>query len=429
MKVGIVSLGCSKNLIDSQTAMKYLVRQGHEFTSDPKEADAIIINTCAFINDAKQESIDTILQMADYKLGKCRKLIVMGCLAQRYKQELEEEIPEVDRFISIDEYRDLEQILTNELKTVKKQPCDIILATSPWSAYLRIADGCNNRCAFCAIPLIRGKYVSEPMENILEEARRLETIGVKEINVIAQDTTKYGLDLYHRLMLGELLTELNKMNFHWIRVLYMYPDQLNDKLIDTIASLDKVIPYFDIPVQHGSDRLLKKMRRMGDSQRIRSIVRTIREKFEDATLRTTVIVGFPTETKEDFKELYDFVSETKWDHLGAFKYSLEENTAAYDMHPRIADRISESRHHKIMTLQQKISQSNAERYLNTVQEVLVEEKDALRNIYIGRSRHHAPDDIDGHIRFTSDREIELGSFVNVIIDEVNAYDWKGRETR
>lgn len=426
MKVGIVSLGCSKNLIDSQTAMKYLVRAGHEFTNNPKEAEAIIVNTCAFINDAKQESIDAILQMADYKEDKCKKLIVMGCLAQRYKQELEEEIPEVDRFISIDEYKDLEEILSNELKPVKKQPCDIILATRPWSAYLRIADGCNNRCAFCAIPLIRGKYISESMENILEEARRLEAIGVKEVNIIAQDTTKYGLDRYGKLMLGELLTELNKMNFHWIRVLYMYPDQLNDQLIDTMASLDKVVPYFDIPVQHGSDRLLKKMRRMGDTKRIKSLINTIRDRFPEATLRTTVIVGFPTETREDFNQLYDFVSEVKWDHLGAFKYSLEENTAAYDMHPRIADRISESRHRKIMSLQQKISQHNAERYLNSVQEVLVEEKDAFRNIYIGRSKHHAPDDIDGHIRFTSERELEPGTFVNVLIEEVNAYDWKGK---
>ena len=426
MKVGIVSLGCSKNLIDSQTAMKYLVRAGHEFTNNPKEAEAIIVNTCAFINDAKQESIDAILQMADYKEDKCKKLIVMGCLAQRYKQELEEEIPEVDRFISIDEYKDLEEILCNELKPVKKQPCDIILATRPWSAYLRIADGCNNRCAFCAIPLIRGKYISESMENILEEARRLEAIGVKEVNIIAQDTTKYGLDRYGKLMLGELLTELNKMNFHWIRVLYMYPDQLNDQLIDTMASLDKVVPYFDIPVQHGSDRLLKKMRRMGDTKRIKSLINTIRDRFPEATLRTTVIVGFPTETREDFNQLYDFVSEVKWDHLGAFKYSLEENTAAYDMHPRIADRISESRHRKIMSLQQKISQHNAERYLNSVQEVLVEEKDAFRNIYIGRSKHHAPDDIDGHIRFTSEKELEPGTFVNVLIEEVNAYDWKGK---
>ena len=426
MKVGIVSLGCSKNLIDSQTAMKYLVRSGHEFTNNPKEAEAIIVNTCAFINDAKQESIDAILQMADYKEDKCKKLIVMGCLAQRYKQELEEEIPEVDRFISIDEYKNLEEILSNELKPVKKQPCDIILATRPWSAYLRIADGCNNRCAFCAIPLIRGKYISESMENILEEARRLEAIGVKEVNIIAQDTTKYGLDRYGKLMLGELLTELNKMNFHWIRVLYMYPDQLNDQLIDTMASLDKVVPYFDIPVQHGSDRLLKKMRRMGDTKRIRSLINKIRDRFPEATLRTTVIVGFPTETREDFNQLYDFVSEVKWDHLGAFKYSLEENTAAYDMHPRIADRISESRHRKIMSLQQKISQHNAERYLNSVQEVLVEEKDAFRNIYIGRSKHHAPDDIDGHIRFTSEKELEPGTFVNVLIEEVNAYDWKGK---
>ena len=426
MKIGIVSLGCCKNLIDTQLAMKYLVRQGHQFTDNPKNADVIIVNTCGFINDAKQESIDTILQMADYKNYRCQKLIVMGCLATRYKNELIDEMPEVDRFISINEYGHLEDILQELITPERKQPCDIILATRPWSAYLRIADGCNNRCAFCAIPRIRGNYVSVPMEEVLQEARRLEAIGVKEINVIAQDTTKYGLDLYRELKLGELLEKLNEMNFHWIRVLYMYPDELSDRLIEKISHLDKVLPYFDIPVQHGSNRLLKAMRRMGDTDRIIQIVSKIRSTFDDATIRTTVIVGFPTETADDFAQLMDFVSETRWDHLGAFMYSLEEDTPAYDLHPRISKRVSKSRYDRIMTLQNQISRENGERYISTVQEVLVEKKDSLRNIYFGRSRHHAPDEIDGHIRFTSDREIELGTFVNVRIEKAEAYDWEGK---
>ena len=425
MKIKIISLGCSKNLTDSQQAMTLLVRHGHSFTNDAGEAEAIIINTCAFINDAKEESINTILEMADYKKNNCQKLIVMGCLSQRYKKELMEEMPEVDRFIAIDEYRHLEDILCELLPSNETKECDLILATHPWSAYLKISDGCNNRCAFCAIPLIRGNYKSVPMEDLLAQARQLQDLGVKELNLIAQDTTKYGLDLYGKLRITDLLTELNKMDFHWIRLLYMYPDELTDEMIEYIATLDKVVPYFDIPVQHGSDRLLRSMRRAGDSARIARLVRKIRSTFDDPTLRTTVIVGFPSETKEDYQQLLDFVSETKWDNLGAFKYSLEENTPAYDIHPRVSARVAESRYDRLMKLQQNIVQKEAERYIGTVQEVLVEGKDALRNIYQGRSQHQAPEGIDGHIRFTSDKELKPGSFVKVRITAIHLYDWSG----
>ncbi|MBQ7223497.1 MAG: 30S ribosomal protein S12 methylthiotransferase RimO [Erysipelotrichaceae bacterium] len=425
MKIGIVSLGCSKNLMDTQLAMKFLRKQGHEFVDDPAKADAILINTCAFINDAKQESIDAILEMADYKQLKCKKLLVMGCLAQRYKEDLEAAIPEVDRFISLNEYPHLEEILKDELKGSEDREVDMVLATKPWTAYLRISDGCNNRCAFCAIPLIRGRYKSETMEDLLKQAEKLQKMGVRELNLIAQDSTKYGIDLYGKPMLKELLTKLNEMDFHWIRVLYMYPDEMDDELIETMVRLDKVLPYFDIPTQHGSDRLLRKMYRASNVAKLKSIVKKIRETCEDPTLRTTVIVGFPSERKEDFGLLMDYVREVRWDRLGAFKYSLEENTAAYDIHPRVSDRIAQSRLDRLMALQQQITIENNRRYLNTVQEVLVESVDYFGTTYTGRSRHYAPDDIDGHITFTSEEPLELGSFADVEITEINIYDWKG----
>ena len=425
MKIGIVSLGCSKNLVDSQLAMKYLVQQGHEFTDNPRNADVIIVNTCAFINDAKQESIDTILEMAEYKNNNCKKLIVMGCLSQRYKDELEEEIPEVDRFITITEYPHLKEIFKELIPEEINKECELLLATDPWTGYLRISDGCNNNCAFCAIPLIRGRYKSVPMEILREEAKKMADAGVKELNLIAQDSTKYGIDLYGEFKLGELLTELNKMDFHWIRILYLYPDEINDSLLDTIASLDKVIPYFDIPVQHSSDELLRKMYRFSSRQKLVDIVEKIRNKFVDPTLRTTVIVGFPTETEDDFEDLLEFVKETKWDHLGAFAYSREENTPAYDLAPQIAENVKQERLERLMLLQQGITEEASSRYIGSVEEVLVEMKDSLRNIYVGRSKHHAPDDIDGHVSFFSEKNIELGTFVHVKITSVRNYDWQG----
>ena len=426
MNIGIVSLGCSKNLVDSQLAMKYLVQQGHQFTDDPREADVIIVNTCAFINDAKEESINTILEMADYKKGRCKSLIVMGCLSQRYKDDLEKEIPEVDRFITITEYPHLKEIFKDMFGVKEEKECDILLATDPWTGYLRISDGCNNNCAFCAIPLIRGRYKSVPMETLLQEAEKMVQHGVKELNIIAQDSTKYGLDLYGKLMLSELLKKLNEMDFHWIRILYLYPDEINGELLDTIKSLDKVIPYFDIPVQHSSDRLLRSMYRFSNRQKLLDIVSGIRDRFEDPTLRTTMIVGFPGETDEDFRDLLNFVETTKWDHLGAFKYSREENTPAYDYPDQISEDIKQKRLDELMLLQQEITQKASERYIGTVQEVLVEMKDSLRKLYIGRSKHHAPDEIDGHVSFFSAKDIEQGTFVRVKINSVRNYDWQGK---
>lgn len=425
MKIGLVSLGCSKNLIDTQTAMKFLSKQGHVFTANVRDADVIIVNTCAFINDAKQESIDTILEMADYKSGRCQKLLVMGCLAQRYCKDLQAAMPEVDRFITIDEYPHLEEILKSEIEPAGDSEEKTVLATKPWTAYLRISDGCNNRCAFCAIPYIRGPYRSVPFEELINQARELESLGVKEINLIAQDTSRYGFDLYHENRLLDLLKELNRMNFHWIRVLYLYPDLITKEFLVEMKKLDKVLPYFDMPVQHGSDRLLKAMRRITDSNRITELTGQIREVFEDPTLRTTVIVGFPSETRYDFRDLIKMVSEVRWDHLGAFKYSREENTEAYSMKPQVAKKTMQNRLDKIMTLQQDIDKEAKQKYLGKSMEVLIEGKDAIKNLYIGRNRIQAPDNIDGMTIFTSDRQLEPGEFVNVRITRIQGYDMYG----
>ncbi len=427
MKIGIVSLGCSKNLIDTQNALSFLKASGHSFVSDPRQADAIIVNTCGFIESAKQESINTILEMADYKAGRCKCLIAMGCLVQRYRKELEEELPEVDRFISIDEYRNMEQILNETLHSETICQREVLLATEPYTGYLRIADGCSNHCTFCAIPLIRGRYVSVPFEEVLENARALETIGVKELNIIAQDSTMYGRDLYGRLRLHELLVELNKMDFHWIRVLYMYPDEIYDGLLDTMASLDKVIPYFDIPSQHGSDRILKRMNRRGKRQQILSTAHDIREKFTDPILRTTVIVGFPGETEEDYQQLLSLTEEIRWDRLGAFAYSREEGTGAWRLPDQVDAEIAQQRLDKLMKRQAEISFENNQRYLGKTIEVLVERKKSVNSPYYqGRGWMHAPDDIDGHVFFTSDRQLQAGEFVKVEITQAEMYDLFGQ---
>lgn len=427
MKVGIVSLGCSKNLVDTQNALSFLKASGHTFVDDPSLAEAIIVNTCGFINDAKQESINTILQMAQFKDSGLKYLIVMGCLVQRYKGELIKELPEVDRFISIDEYKNLAEIFNEVLHSQTKNDPETIIATYPHTAYLKIADGCSNRCAYCAIPLIRKDYKSLPMEDLLKQAKELESLGVKELNVIAQDTTRYGIDLYGRLRLSDLLEELNKLDFTWIRILYMYPDEITDELLDKMSKLDKVVPYFDIPVQHSSDRLLKLMNRRGNKEHILSVIRKIREKFADPILRTTIIVGFPTETDDDQKDLLEFVKEVKWDRLGAFTYSLEEDTPSYNMEPKVSEQTAQERLSELMKLQEKIAKENNQRFIGQRLKVVVETQDSVRlDHYEGRAAQHAPDDIDGHVRFTSDKELYLGDFVEVLITSVDSYDLFGQ---
>ncbi|MCF0111159.1 MAG: 30S ribosomal protein S12 methylthiotransferase RimO [Erysipelotrichaceae bacterium] len=430
MKIGFVSLGCSKNLVDSENIMGYLRDQGHTITPDPAEAEVLFVNTCGFIQSAKEESLNTILEMAEYKSQNCKKLIVTGCLAQRYLTDLQKELPEVDRFITIDEYDHIAEILEEELNGVTK-PCEHtrLLSTKPWFAYLRIADGCDNRCAYCAIPLIRHDYRSVPMEELLKEAEYLAKQGVKELNLIAQDTSRYGIDLYGKHRLLDLLTELNRIEgFHWIRVLYLYPDEISDELVVGMSELNKVVPYFDIPIQYGNDRMLKLMNRRGTIAEIKHTIGLIRSTFAHSVIRTTMIVGFPTETAKDFQDLLDFVEEMRFDRMGAFTYSLEEDTPSYDMRPRVSRKVMDRRMGQLMELQQKIAQQNSEALVDEVLEVLIESHDGLTEQYRGRSIYSAPDGIDGIVKFKPLKKHNPGEFVKVKIRKASMHDLIGVET-
>lgn len=429
MKIGVISLGCCKNLVDSEQIMGMLKSSGHQIVSDPNAAEAIIVNTCGFITSAKEEAINTILEMAEYKERHCRKLIVTGCLAQRYKEELIKELPEVDRFISIDEYPHVGEILSEVLgekviNTYGKE--DRVLSTYPWMAYLKIADGCDNRCSYCAIPMIRGKYRSIPMEDLIEQATILAKRGVKELVLIAQDTTRYGTDNYGKRRLLDLLRELNRIEgFHWIRILYMYPDEIDDELVTGMKELEKVLPYFDIPVQHGNDKMLKLMNRRGSVESIFHTVDLIRKHYEMPVLRTTMIVGFPHETQQDFEDLLDFIQKVKWDRLGAFTYSLEEDTKGYEMDEQVDEEIMQKRLEILMSVQEKIAQSNGERLVGKTLEVLVEKHDGLTHQYKGRSIFSAPDGVDGEVIFHCDQAIPCGSFVPVKITAAAGHDLIG----
>lgn len=427
MKIGFISLGCSKNLVDSEKVMGLLKENGYEFTSNPEEADYIFINTCGFINSAKEESINTILEMAQYKEDNCKKLFVLGCLSQRYREDLIEELPEVDRFITIDEYPNLPAILEAELDhSFVSCRHERLLSSQPWMAYLKIAEGCSNRCAYCAIPLIRHDYQSYDFEHIIEEAKHLASLGVKELNVIAQDTTRYGIEKYGKRRLLELLQELDKIEgFHWIRVLYMYPDEIDDELVVGMKELKHVLPYFDIPVQYGNDRMLQLMNRRGTIDEIKHTIDLIRKTFDRSVLRTTMIVGFPTETQADFNDLLDFVKEVKWDRLGAFTYSLEEDTTSYDMKPRVSEKTMQRRLRILMETQEEIAQANAEQLVGETLEVLVESVDGLTHMYRGRSMYSAPDGIDGMVMFKSDKQYNLGDFVQVKIMKAKIHDLIG----
>lgn len=431
MKIGFVSLGCSKNLVDSEKIMGMLKEGAHEMVSDPSLAEAIIINTCGFINPAKEEAINTIFKMAEYKKQNCKKLIVVGCLAQRYKDTLEAEIPEIDAVISIKEYPHIHEILGQLLDghdLVSYAKAERLVSSKPWTAYLKIAEGCSNRCTYCAIPLIRGDNVSFPMEQLLEEAKELAARGVKELVLIAQDTTKYGLDLYGRLALLDLLKKLHDIEgFHWIRILYMYPDEIEPELIEGMAKLPKVLPYFDIPMQHANNRMLEAMNRRGTKEEVLRLVDNIRNTFAHPTLRTTFIVGFPTESEADFEELLQFAKDVRWDRMGAFTYSPEEDTPAYSMLDAIDETLKEARLAALMKEQERISLQNQQAMVGQVLEVLVEDQDGLRGVYRGRSVHDAPDEVDGVVMFTSDRMINFGEFVQVKITEALPHDLKGVE--
>lgn len=425
MKVGFVSLGCCKNLVDSEQIMGVLMENGHEIVADPKKADAIVVNTCGFIESAKEESINTIFEMAQY----ADKLIVCGCLAQRYEEELKEEIPEIDAIIPIRDYGHLAQRLQEVLGggslgdfAKSERP----LSGTPWSAYVKISDGCSNHCTYCAIPLIRGDQKSKVIDEVVAEVKHLASIGVQEVTLIAQDTTKYGLDNYGKLMLAELLRQVEKVEgIRWIRVLYMYPDEIEDEVLEVMAASDKILPYFDIPMQHANDRLLKKMNRRGTKEDTIALVKKIRSMFPDAVLRTTAIVGFPSETDEEFEELVDFIREVEWDRLGAFTYSREEDTPAYDMDGLIDEVTAQSRLERLMAVQKDISKKKNEEKVGNVIEVLIEEKEGLKDQYRGRSAADAPDEVDGVVIVRSKKPLKIGSFVNVRITDATEYDLAG----
>lgn len=425
MKVGFVSLGCCKNLVDSEQIMGVLRENGHEIVGDPRQADAIVINTCGFIQPAKEESINTIFEMSQY----ASKLIVTGCLAQRYEETLRSEIPEIDAVIPIRDYGELAEKLQEVLKDAGNgsfSKSERALSGNPWSAYVKISDGCSNRCTYCAIPLIRGNQTSKLLSEVREEIEALAEHGVQEVTLIAQDTTKYGLDNYGRLMLADLIREVDRIEgIRWIRILYMYPDEITEEVLQAMKESSKVLPYFDIPMQHASNRLLKLMNRRGTKEDVLALVSRIREMFPEATLRTTAIVGFPTETEEEFQELLDFVKEVRWDRFGAFTYSREEDTPAWSMSPEVDEQTAQRRLDQLMQVQEQISLESNQKKIGQVVEVLVEEREALTGRYRGRSRADAPDEADGQVIFTSPREIEPGTFVNVRIDEAKPYDVAG----
>ena len=431
MKVGFISLGCSKNLVDSEKMMGMLTANGHTLVAHPSMADAIVINTCGFITSAKEEAISTIFEMAAYKQVNLKKLIVVGCLAQRYKEQLEEEIPEIDAVVRISDYGSLHEVLARELNdagSVTFAQAKRQLTSKPWTAYLKIAEGCSNHCAYCAIPLIRGDNVSVPMETLVSEAKELAKRGVKELVLNAQDTTKYGVDLYGRRSLLPLLQQLHAIEgFHWIRILYMYPDEIDDELIEGMAGLPKVLPYFDIPMQHADRQMLERMNRRGTKEDVLKLVEKIRSTFADPTLRTTFIVGFPGENRETMDELLQFVREVRWDRMGAFTYSPEEDTPGFLMKPVCEESLKQQYLDELMKLQEQIAWENQQKKLGKVIEVLVEDKDGLTNRYRGRSAWDAPDEVDGMVIFRSDRAIEPGTFVQVRITEVLVHDVIGVE--
>ncbi|MCQ2438109.1 MAG: 30S ribosomal protein S12 methylthiotransferase RimO [Clostridia bacterium] len=430
--VGLVSLGCAKNRVDSENLLGQLTELGYSLTSDPAEADVIFVNTCGFIESAKEESIDTIFEMASYKKeGNLKKLFVTGCLAQRYPDALMAEIPEIDGILGVADYARLPEMLADADQDKRPVFTEMnsrflctprVLTTASHSAYVKISDGCDNRCTYCAIPLIRGNYISRPFDDIVDECKRLAEGGVTEITLIAQDTSRYGCDMGDgHYLLPELLEAVSAIeSVHWVRVLYCYPDSTEDRLLDTIQKLPKVAPYLDLPLQHIDDKMLKTMNRRGSSEWIRSRIAECHAR--GLTVRTTMIVGFPGETDEQFQTLLDFVRDARFDRLGAFTYSPEEGTPAAIMKNQIDEDVKNERLDQLMMLQQGISMEINEARIGTVCEVLVDGEDE-DGVY-GRSLLEAPES-DGVIRLTSDKPLTLGEYVQVKITSADAYDLFG----
>lgn len=436
IKVGMVSLGCSKNLVDSERMLYKLRQRGYQLVTEPGLADVAVVNTCGFIQSAKEEAIETIIELGKLKNdGTLKKIIVTGCLSERYKEETAELFPEADAVVGIGDNKDIVDILDKVLadervihfapKLDAELTGERIISTLPFFAYLKIAEGCSNCCTYCAIPQIRGKFRSVPIEDVLDEAHWLADNGVTEIVVIAQDTTRYGEDLYGKSMLPELLRSLARIDgLKWIRVLYCYPERITDELLDAIADEEKIVKYLDIPIQHCNEEILRKMNRHGSYNELKSLIEKIRRKIPDIVLRTTLITGFPGETEEQFTELSEFVQEMKFDRLGCFPYSQEEGTKASEFEGQLDDDVKFHRAEMIMQQQMLISAKNNKSLLGKQLEAVVEGFDQYGECYFGRTKADAPD-IDGKIFFMSERHLNIGDYVRIEIVDTLDYDLIG----
>lgn len=434
--IGLVSLGCAKNQTDAEIMLGILASDGFNITPDPSNADVIIVNTCGFIEPAKKESIDTILEMAEYKKEKCRLLIATGCLAERYSGEILIEMPELDAVCGTGDYDKIAEVIKDAFKGEKPnisghisrtppERLPRILSTPPYTAYLKIADGCDNNCTYCAIPLIRGHYRSRKIEDIVEEAQSLADNGVKELILIAQDTSRYGSDIYGENSLDKLLEELVKVDkIEWIRVHYFYPEAITESLIDTMAKYDKICNYIDMPVQHGNDYILRRMARRTNQKEILSKIEMIRSKMPDCIIRTSIIVGFPGETDEHFDDLYEFVKKVRFDRMGVFAYSQEEDTPAAEFADQIDEEVKQERLDKLMTLQQGISLELNQSKIGQALDVLVEGYDEESFLFYGRSRGDSIE-VDGKVYFATEEEVSEGDIVRVKIVNADEYDLVG----
>ena len=437
MKLLFVSLGCDKNLVDSEEMLGLLTRNGHEIVDDETMADAIIVNTCCFIGDAKEESVNTILEMAEYKkAGSCKVLIVTGCMAQRYKEEIIQEIPEVDAVLGTTSYGEILKAMETakagkhfqKFKDIDYLPEDLgrrVLTTGGHYGYLKIAEGCDKHCTYCIIPKLRGRYRSVPMERLLKQAMDMAEQGVKELILVAQETTVYGKDLYGKKSLHILLKELCKIQgIRWIRILYCYPEEIYDELIQVMKEEEKICNYLDLPIQHASDPVLKRMGRRTTKAELVEIIEKLRSEIPDIILRTTLITGFPGETEEDHQELMDFVNQMEFDRLGVFTYSQEEDTPAASMEGQIPEELKEERKDQLMELQQEISLEKGQQRVGQVVSVMIEGQISGESAYIGRTYGDAPK-VDGYIFVQTGELLVTGDFVNVRITGALEYDLIG----
>lgn len=429
IKISLISLGCEKNLVDSEMMLGFFKKHMMKIVDDISKSDIIVINTCGFIESAKQEAIDTIFDVLPYqKEGK--KIVVTGCLVQRYLDDLKKEIPEVDLWIPIRDYIKFGDLLIQLLQNIHLNCSsltmeDRCISTPSHLAYVKISEGCNNRCTYCAIPLIRGNFVSRKEEDILKEIRELVSLGYKEICLISQDSSNYGYDIHSSL--ASLLKKIVKIEGnYWIRILYLYPDEITNEFIDVVKENSKVLPYFDIPIQHASNKILNWMHRRGNKEYISKLMGKIRNEIPNAVIRTTLIVGFPHETEKDFQELLTFIKENPFDHLGAFTYSKEEDTPSYSMSCQVSSKVKQQRLDKVMDVQRWISLDQNKKYLNKTYDCIIESYDDETKQYYGRTYMFAPDDIDGGVIINAKKELEIGKIYPCYIYDVDFYDIYGR---